>query len=89
MPVLFVPLGDCVLKNARKADWSKVSAASYELFCRCWEYNAETYKLDYLNSTVNKSFISLIAGLLYLGYYKWRDTKKYARRLIMKISGLI
>jgi radical SAM superfamily enzyme YgiQ (UPF0313 family) len=89
MPVLFVPLGDCVLKNARKADWSKVSDASYELFCRCWEYNAETYKLDYLNSAVNKSLLSLIGGLLYLSYYKWRETKKYARRLIMKISGLI
>ncbi|MBD3227615.1 MAG: radical SAM protein [Candidatus Lokiarchaeota archaeon] len=89
MPVLFVPLADCILRNARKPDWSKVSKASYELFCKCWEYNAETYKLDYLDNLLNKTLVSLVGGGLYLGYYRWKETRKYAKRLIMKISDMI
>ncbi|HUY00911.1 MAG TPA: radical SAM protein [Candidatus Deferrimicrobium sp.] len=85
MPVLFVPLGDCTLKNERKADWSAVSEASYELFLRCWEYNMETYKEDL---GYRKQILTWAGAAFYLMYYRWKNTKNYTKRLITKIVGL-
>jgi len=90
MPVLFVPLGDCVLRNARKADWSKVSEASYELFIRCWEYNVEQYKQDFLKGSM-KLVMPFVSGLLYWGYYRWRRdvaNRSLFNRLLNTVSGL-
>ncbi len=90
MPVLFVPLGDCVLRNARKADWSKVSNASYELFSRCWEYNAEQYKHDFLKGSM-KLILPFVGGFLYWSYYRWRRgiaNKAVFNRLLNTVSGL-
>ena len=90
MPVLFVPLGDCVLRNARKANWSKVSDASYELFIRCWEYNVEQYKQDFLKGSM-KLVMPFVSGLLYWGYYRWRRdvaNRSLFNRLLSTVSGL-
>jgi len=87
MPVLFVPLGDCILRNERKADWSKVTDASRELFLRCWENNVYTYKDDYIKG-IYKTIIRLLAGGIYLYYYRWREQRKSYKRLIKYISGL-
>ncbi|MHA1405156.1 MAG: hypothetical protein ACTSSI_15435 [Candidatus Helarchaeota archaeon] len=90
MPVLFVPLGDCILRNERKANWSKVTEASLELFLRCWEYNVEQYKYDYLNS-MTKPILSYVSRLMYWGYYRWRRgvaNHHFYNRLLTKISGL-
>lgn len=87
MPVLFVPLGDCILRNSRKANWDAISDASKELFLKCWENNAYTYKDDYLKG-YRKYIIRLIAGSLYFLYYFWKNEKKLYSRLLKKISGL-
>jgi len=87
MPILFVPLKDCILKNERKANWNTISKTSRELFLRCWEYNSEVYKEDYLKG-VMKYFLRFSAAGLYLTYFRWRHVKKDSKRLIMKMTGL-
>ena len=87
MPVLFVPLGDCILRNERKANWSAISDASKELFLRCWENNVHTYKDDYLKG-FRRYIVSLFTGSLYFTYYLWKDEKKLYGRLLKKISGI-
>ncbi len=86
IPVLFTPLGDCILRNARKADWSKVTQASKDLFVQCWQYNAETYKEDYLVG-FKKLLFQLLGGGIYLTYYRWKTSKPFYKNLIKKVIG--
>ena len=87
MPVLFVPLGDCILQNERKPNWDAISDVSKELFLRCWENNVYTYKGDYLKG-FRKYIVSLFTGSLYFLYYHWKHEKRLYGRLLKRISGI-
>lgn len=87
MPVLFVPLGDCILRNERKADWNAISDASKDLFIQCWQNNAETYKDDYLKG-IRRYIVSFMVGGLYYGYYFWKNARKDYSRLLKNIAGI-
>ena len=87
IPVLFVPLGECILRNERKADWNAISDASKELFIRCWQNNAETYREDYLKG-FRRYIVSFMVGGLYYGYYIWKNARKEYSRFLKNIAGI-
>jgi len=87
VPLLFVPLEDCILRNERGANLSSLSRAQWELISLCWEYNIDFWRS--FNKGLHKFFFQFIAGLFYLSYYKWKVQGKFLRRLIMKIAGII
>jgi len=87
VPLLFVPLEDCILKNKRGANLSSLSKAQWELISLCWEYNIDFWRS--FDKRLHKLFFQFITGLFYLSYYKWKVQGKFLRRLILKIAGIM
>jgi radical SAM superfamily enzyme YgiQ (UPF0313 family) len=65
VPLLFVPLENCLLMNKRGAEIDSLTKARWELITRCWEYNIriwrDTFLLDRIRSPTLYKLISKIA----------------------------
>jgi len=90
VPLFFVPLGECALKEQKAADSSTVSELPWEFFAACWEYNfsvwREPWALRSMRSILSKILVLWAGGFLYLSYHKHRPSAKFFKRIIMKAS---
>jgi len=77
VPLLFVPLENCLLMNKRGAELDSLSMARWELLIRCWEYNVRVWRdsfLEYrihnplLYKIVNRMVIPLVGKLAGIYY---------------------
>jgi radical SAM superfamily enzyme YgiQ (UPF0313 family) len=81
-PLIFIPLEDCMLHEAKRVDLKSLSDVQWDFIATCWRYNT-SYWLQHPVRKANMLLGSLIAYLL---YYRW----KHGRRVIypiMKFAG--
>ncbi|MCP8319704.1 MAG: B12-binding domain-containing radical SAM protein [archaeon] len=77
VPLLFVPLENCLLMNKRGAELDSLSKARWEFFTRCWEYNVRIWEDTFLENRIQNPllyklvkrmalpFLGKIAGIYY------------------------
>ncbi len=77
VPLLFVPLENCMLMNKQGAEVNALSKARWELLTRCWEYNIRIWRDTFLESRIQNPilcklvkrtvlpFIGKVAGIYY------------------------
>lgn len=90
VPLFFVPLGECALKEEKAADSSAISQLQWEFFAACWEYNLnvwrEPWALRSIRSILSKILVLWGGGFMYLSYYKRRPSANFFKRMILKAS---
>jgi radical SAM superfamily enzyme YgiQ (UPF0313 family) len=74
VPLLFVPLENCLLMNNRGAEIDSLTKARWEFISRCWEYNARIWRDTFLEHRINNSVLNKIV-------------KQVALPLVGKIAG--
>jgi len=52
VPLLFVPLENCLLMNKRGAELDSLSKARWELLTRCWEYDIRIWRDTFLEHRI-------------------------------------
>jgi radical SAM superfamily enzyme YgiQ (UPF0313 family) len=52
VPLLFVPLENCLLMNKRGAELDSLSKARWELLTKCWEYNVRIWRDTFLEHRI-------------------------------------
>jgi radical SAM superfamily enzyme YgiQ (UPF0313 family) len=57
VPLLFVPLENCLLMNNRGAELDSLSKARWELFTRCWESNVRIWKDTFLEHRITNPLL--------------------------------
>lgn len=57
VPLLFVPLENCVLMDKRGADLDLLSRRRWELFTRCWEYNVRIWRNTFLKHRISNPLL--------------------------------
>ncbi|MFQ5999329.1 MAG: B12-binding domain-containing radical SAM protein [Candidatus Bathyarchaeia archaeon] len=85
VPLLFVPLEECSLRNECRADLTSFSGAQQELFARCWEHNIRVWRASWLERKVARFILMWFIDFIYLTYYKWTNRKKFLRRLMSRL----
>ncbi|RLI28661.1 radical SAM protein [Candidatus Bathyarchaeota archaeon] len=61
VPLLFVPLENCLLKNKKGAELDSLSKARWEFLIRCWEYNIRIWRDTFLQARINNPFLHKLA----------------------------
>jgi radical SAM superfamily enzyme YgiQ (UPF0313 family) len=93
VPLLFVPLENCLLMNERGAELDSLSKARWEFLTRCWEYNMRIWRDTFLENRIpNPFFYKLVkhgaipvAGKMagfYYGAKHGEQMKKAIRRMV-------
>jgi radical SAM superfamily enzyme YgiQ (UPF0313 family) len=88
IPVFFTPLGDSTLWNKRAANLDKCSPLQKEFFVQCWDYDIKSHTNEWLSSGPLRLSVSILGGLLYNLYYRWKGHPSFHRDLILKICRL-
>jgi len=57
VPLFFVPLENCLLVNNRGTELNSLTKARWEIFTRCWEYNARLWGDTFLEHRLPNRFI--------------------------------
>lgn len=57
VPLLFVPLENCLLMNKRGAELDSLSMARWELLIRCWEYNLKVWLDSFLEYRIHNPLL--------------------------------
>jgi radical SAM superfamily enzyme YgiQ (UPF0313 family) len=57
VPLLFVPLENCILKNSRGAELDSLSKKRWELLTKCWEYNLRIWKDTFLRNRISNPLL--------------------------------
>ena len=60
VPLLFVPLENCLLMNNRGAEINSLTKARWDLITRCWEYNARIWRDTFIDSRINNPLLNKI-----------------------------
>ncbi|MBD3230436.1 MAG: radical SAM protein [Candidatus Lokiarchaeota archaeon] len=93
IPLLFINLQDCILRNEDRAIFNELNETQLEFFLRSWEHNLHIYKKDWLDADDKskienfgmKMLAKFIFGGGYLLYYKWhKDPIFKMRKHLMK-----
>ncbi|HUX98375.1 MAG TPA: radical SAM protein, partial [Candidatus Deferrimicrobium sp.] len=95
VPNLFANLEECILHNRRRANFDACTDVQVELFQRCWEYNLQLWREDWLGkSDTALGFATNLATVLIFNAalllkYRWGrgNLAKIRRDLLMKIAG--
>lgn len=74
VPLLFVPLENCLLMNNRGAEIDSLTKARWEFISQCWEYNARIWRDTFLEHRINNPVLNKIV-------------KQVALPLVGKIAG--
>jgi len=64
VPLLFVPLENCLLMNENGAEIDALSRARWEFFIRCWEYNVQIWRRTFLENRFSNLLILKIVNNL-------------------------
>jgi radical SAM superfamily enzyme YgiQ (UPF0313 family) len=75
VPLLFVPLEDCLLTNKRGAELDSLSKARWEFFTRCWEHNIRIWGEAFLKHRIQNPLL-------------YRLVKRAALPFVGKIAGI-
>ena len=77
VPLLFVPLENCLLMNKRGAEADSLTKARWLFITRCWEYNVRIWRDTFLEQRINNPvlyklvkqmalpFVAKVAGIYY------------------------
>jgi radical SAM superfamily enzyme YgiQ (UPF0313 family) len=84
VPLLFVPLKECLLRNERRADLTQFSEAQREFFARCWEHNIRVWRASWWERRITRFSSMWFMGFIYWAYYRWTNRKEFLRRLITR-----
>jgi radical SAM superfamily enzyme YgiQ (UPF0313 family) len=57
VPLLFVPLENCILMNKRGAELDSLSRARWEFLTRCWEYNIKVWGDSFLEYRIQNPLL--------------------------------
>ena len=57
VPLLFVPLENCMLMNKRGAEIDSLSKARWEFLIRCWEYNVRIWRDTFLEHRIQNQLL--------------------------------
>ncbi len=57
VPLLFVPLENCMLMNKSGAEVDSLTKARWEFITRCWEYNVRIWKDTFLADRINNPLL--------------------------------
>jgi radical SAM superfamily enzyme YgiQ (UPF0313 family) len=57
VPLLFVPLENCLLMNKSGAEVDSLTKARWEFITRCWEYNARIWKDTFLEQRIHNPLL--------------------------------
>jgi len=95
VPLLFVPLEDCLLKSQRGADLDSFSRSRWKLLTKCWEFNVRVWGSSFLENQFRNPLVrNAVTGFflpltgLVSGLYYWRKHGKIVRDAIWNMSGL-
>jgi radical SAM superfamily enzyme YgiQ (UPF0313 family) len=58
VPLLFVPLENCMLMNRRGADLDSLSEMRWEFLTRCWEYNIRIWRDSFLEHRISNPLLT-------------------------------
>lgn len=58
VPLLFVPLENCLLMNKRGAEIDSLTKARWEFITRCWEYNTRIWRDTFLESRIHNPILN-------------------------------
>jgi radical SAM superfamily enzyme YgiQ (UPF0313 family) len=87
VPLLFVPLENCLLMDKSGAELDSLTRARWEFLTRCWEYNFKIWRDTFLENRIHNPFlyklvkrgaiplVGKIAGFYY-GAKRGKDMKK-------------
>jgi len=65
VPLLFVPLENCVLMNKKGAELDSLSKIRWEFLTRCWEYNVQIWRDTFLEHRFqNPFFFNLVKRMV-------------------------
>jgi radical SAM superfamily enzyme YgiQ (UPF0313 family) len=93
IPLLFINLEDCILRNKKRSYFDNLSNSQLEFFLRSWEHNLHIWKHDWLDSEDSSSVknfgIKMLAKFIfgggYLFYYGWKNDPIFKmRQALMK-----
>ena len=96
VPLIFVPLGTCSLRDAALKSFSDLSERQVDFFALAWEHNIRVWGPDYFHSPpytspLTKMGFKVAASLLYNLKYrrsdKWRKT--LANRVIKSLTQVM
>jgi len=94
VPLLFVPLENCLLMNRQGAEVDSLTKARWELITRCWEYNVRIWGPSFIEERISSPFLykfvrraaipfgAKIAGI----YYRMKHNREM-KNAIWKIAN--
>jgi len=95
VPLLFVPLENCLLKSQCGADLDSLSKRRWEFLTKCWEYNIRVWRSTFLECQFRNPLVCDIVTKLFLpsiglisGLYYWGKHGKMVRDSIWKMAGI-
>lgn len=81
VPLLFIPLEDCLLKGKNRVPLDNLTEAQWDFIATCWKYNVDFWGSDH------RWKITLGALLAYAFYFRWKHGRK-ARYPMLKLMGM-
>ena len=96
VPLLFVPLEDCLLKSQRGADLDSFSRLRWKFLTGCWEFNVRVWGSSFLENQFRNPLVrNVVTGFflpligLVSGLYYWEKHGKIVRDAIWNMTGLV
>jgi len=68
VPLLFVPLENCMLMDKRGAELDALSKARWQLLMRCWEYNIRIWRDTFLKNRIPNPLLFHFAKKIVIPY---------------------
>jgi hypothetical protein len=95
VPLLFVPLENCMLMDKRGAELNSLSKARWQLLTRCWEYNVRIWRDTFLKHRIAnpllfnfaKKIVIPYAGKVAGFYYKMKHGDEMERAIWRMVNA--
>jgi radical SAM superfamily enzyme YgiQ (UPF0313 family) len=68
VPLLFVPLENCLLMNKQGAELDSLSKIRWEFLTRCWEYNVRIWRETFLENRITNPILYKLVNRLLIPY---------------------
>jgi radical SAM superfamily enzyme YgiQ (UPF0313 family) len=81
-PVLFIPLPQAMLSDARRIDLDHLNALQWEFITRCWKNNVEFWMEPKAHWK-----IEMLAFMSHILFYRWKHGKK-ATKAMLEFAGM-
>jgi len=92
VPLFFVSLEDCALRREKTLNLRRLTDLQWQMFIECWDHNLLHWRDTWLGEIkdfwLNRQFIKLVGGFLYLAYYKHKHGGR-SKQMLNRISGIL